>query len=80
MAKKFKRAAKSKIEERAAGREGGGGTNLASHMASALLTGNVSGSSAEASPSLNPSMTFKNGSIFFLLSIKLIYPNNFSIY
>ena len=54
MAKRFKRAATSKIQERA-GRQVGSGSNLASQMASALLVGNVNASSAEPSPSLIPS-------------------------
>ena len=51
MAKKFKRAATSKIQEKAGGPPNNG-SNLATQMAAALLTGNAS---AEASPSLNPS-------------------------
>ena len=55
MAKRFKRVVTSKIEEKAIGQVGTG-SNLASQMASALLTGNVNMSSAEPSPSLNPSI------------------------
>ena len=55
MAKRFKRAATSKIQEKAE-RQVGTGSNLAAQMASALLTGNVNVSSAEPSPSLNPSI------------------------
>ena len=54
MARKFKQSAKSKIEEKA-GLKDGAPSNLATHMASAFLTGNVNVPSNEPSPSLDPS-------------------------
>ena len=57
MAKKFKSAATTKLQERA-GLQPGQGSNMASMMASALMTGHPNMSSAEPSPSLDPSKRY----------------------
>ena len=57
MAKRFKSAATTKIQERA-GLQPGQGSNMASMMASALMTGHPNVSSAEPSPSLDPSKKY----------------------
>ena len=57
MAKRFKSAATTKIQERA-GLQPGQGSNMASMMASALMTGHPNMSSAEPSPSLDPSKRY----------------------
>ena len=61
MANRFKKAATSKIREKT-GRDAEKGSNLASHMASALLTGNITAPSSDTSttPSPNKSISFKN--------------------
>ena len=53
MAKRFKSRATTKMQERV-GLQPSSGSNLATQMASAML-GNVNASSAEPSPSLDPS-------------------------
>ena len=63
MAKRFKSAATTKIQERA-GLQPGSGSNMASMMASALMTGNANVSSTEPSPSLDPSKKYRTSELF----------------
>ena len=76
MAKRFKSAATTKIQERT-GLQPGPASNLASQMASALLTGNVNVSSTEASAALAPSMKYYNDEFYILfLIIRFIFKIN----
>ena len=71
MAKRFKSAATSKIQERA-GLQPGPGSNLASQMASAFMTVGANLPSAEPSPTLDPSnlhlicVIFWKGLLYYL--------------